>query len=297
MDNNRQSESVGSNNLSNNKNNKGIINWLKGHQLSTLRRFVLLAVIVLFLLQFLKVKIAVGSLSGSLALWFVKLIDVFAYLESLAASMDFTSTALVAVLPILVVYLIFGRAFCGWICPMDYIFTFADRIRKWKIFNFRISPKFGYLVVVGFLAASFAVSVPVFTNYFSHLTNFFRGITGAYFYVMDLPVELDVVIFSVGIIVALFVLELIFPRMWCRLLCPVGRVYGLFNKVSRLKIKFTGGHCAGCQACDKACYMGVKVSDYVAKGEINDINCIYCGRCLEACNKTSKIIKMNLSVK
>ncbi|MCE5311883.1 MAG: 4Fe-4S binding protein [Nitrospiraceae bacterium] len=278
-------------------NNKGIINWLKGHQISTIRRFVLLAVIVFFMLQFLRVKIAVGSLSGSLALWFVKLIDVFAYLESLVASMDFTTTALIAVLPILAVYLVFGRAFCGWLCPMDYIFTLADRIRKWRVFNFRISPKAGYIVVIGFLGASFALGMPVFTNYFSHLTNFFRGITGAYFYVMDMPAELDVVIYSFAVIAALFILELLFPRMWCRLLCPVGRVYGLFNKVSRLRLKLNENQCLGCKACDSVCYMGVKVSEYVGKSEIRDINCIYCGRCVESCNKTSKLIKMNLSLK
>ncbi|MCK7502820.1 MAG: hypothetical protein MZV70_01130 [Desulfobacterales bacterium] len=36
--------------------------------------------------QFLGVKALVGLLAGSVAIWFVKLIDVFAWMESLAAS-------------------------------------------------------------------------------------------------------------------------------------------------------------------------------------------------------------------
>ena len=58
-------------------------------KLSKLRRFVLLGIIILFLLQFLRVKILVGGLTGSLAVWFVKFMDVFAYFESLIAWMDF----------------------------------------------------------------------------------------------------------------------------------------------------------------------------------------------------------------
>ncbi|MBN2655117.1 MAG: 4Fe-4S binding protein [Nitrospirae bacterium] len=297
--NNTPDEEPTCSNLSKN-NKKGLLNWLKGHKLSTLRRFVLIAVVVFFLLQFLRVKIAVGSLTGSLAIWFVNLLDVFAYLESIFASKDFGLIALLSALPILVVYLIFGRSFCGWVCPMDYIFHVADRIRKCKIFDFKISPNYGYIIPLVFLAVSFAVGIPVFTNYFSHLTNFFRSLTGAYFFFMDLPVAVDVIIFSFAVIGFLIILELIFPRMWCRLICPVGRVYGLFNKVSRLKLMITDNDlCKGCKACDRACYMGVKVSDYVKNGDkiIRDSNCIFCGRCIEACNTKSKIIKMNLSLK
>ncbi|MDX9714274.1 MAG: 4Fe-4S binding protein [Dissulfurispiraceae bacterium] len=281
-------------------NKKGFIGWLKSHKLSTLRRFVLLAVVVFFLLQFFRVKLAVGSLTGSLALWFVNLLDVFAYLESMVASKDFGLIAIVSVLPILIAYLIFGRSFCGWVCPMDYLFHVTDRIRKCKIFDFKISPKYGYIIAIGFLVASFAIGIPVFTNYFSHLTNFFRSLTGLYFYIMDLPVAVDVMLFSFAVIVLLLVLELIFPRMWCRLICPVGKVYGLFNKVSRFRLRVTDNDlCKKCRACDRVCYMGVKVSEYVIKGDknIRDINCILCGRCVEACNNKSNILRINLSLK
>lgn len=51
--------------------------------LSRLRRLVMLGIIVLFLLQFLRIKFLVGGLTGSIALWFVNLIDIFAFLKNL----------------------------------------------------------------------------------------------------------------------------------------------------------------------------------------------------------------------
>ncbi|MCK7502810.1 MAG: hypothetical protein MZV70_01080 [Desulfobacterales bacterium] len=47
-------------------------------KITRLRRIVLLVIVGLFLAQFLGVKALVGGLSGSVAVWFVKLIDVFA---------------------------------------------------------------------------------------------------------------------------------------------------------------------------------------------------------------------------
>lgn len=107
-------------------------------KLSKLRRFILLGIIILFLFQFLKIKVLVGGLTGSLAVWFVNLIDVFAYLENLVASKDFSTVALIAVLPVIGIYLIFGRAFCGWVCPMDFLVEMVDKIRsnrQWAIGN------------------------------------------------------------------------------------------------------------------------------------------------------------------
>lgn len=263
-------------------------------KLSTLRRFVLLGIIVLFLLQFLRVKVLVGGLSGSLAVWFVKLIDVFAYLESLIASKDFTTIALLSVLPIVAIYLIFGRAFCGWVCPMDFLFELVDRAKKWKKANIKMSPKIGYVIAALFLVSSFIVEIPIFSNYFSHLTNFFRALTGGVFLALDLPVEPVVLVYSVSVILILLGLEYAFPRLWCRVLCPVGKTYGLFNKMSLLKLKFGEGECGECNLCEQVCYMNVKIARHIDQPSLRDINCIYCGRCAEGCETKGKLVKLSL---
>jgi len=265
--------------------------------LSKLRRFVLLGIIILFLLQFLRVKILVGGLTGSLAVWFVKFMDVFAYFESLIASMDFTTTALIAVLPVIGIYLIFGRAFCGWVCPMDFLYERMDKIRgdrqgaiggRMK----KISPKIGYIIAAAFLGLSAILNVPFFTNYFSHLTNFFRMLTGGVFLAMNLPIEPAVFVYSAGVISFLLGLEYFFPRLWCRVLCPVGKTYGIFNKASLLKLKFAEGQCGECNLCDQVCYMNVKIAQHIDRPGLRDANCIYCGRCVEGCETKGRLIKM-----
>ncbi|MCE5194455.1 MAG: hypothetical protein LLF28_03215 [Nitrospiraceae bacterium] len=47
--------------------------------------------------------------------------------------------------------------------------------------------------------------------------------------------------------------------------------------------------------CERVCYMDVKISEHVDQKTLRDINCIYCGRCLDACNTKTKLVKMSLS--
>jgi ferredoxin-type protein NapH len=255
-----------------------------------MRRVVLLIIIIVFLLQFFRVKLLVGGLTGSVAVWYVKLLDIFAYLESIVASGDLTKTALVSVIPIVAIYLIFGRAFCGWVCPMDFLFELVNKTKRWREIN--ISPMTGYVLVLTFLALSYIFSVPVFTNYLSHLTNFFRALTGGIFYALDFPVNITVVMYSSGIILLLLVLEYFFPRLWCRALCPVGRLYGIFNKVSLLKLKFQEGQCKECNVCERVCYMGVNITSHLDQSSLRDTNCIYCGRCVRSCGTKGKLVKI-----
>ena len=262
--------------------------------LSSLRRFVMLGILTLFVLQFVRIKILVGGLTGSVALWYVKLMDVFAYLESLVASRDFTATALIAVLPITVMYLISGRAFCGWVCPMDFLFEVTDKLRPEGL-RLKLEDKKGpgYMMALALLITSGLMNIPFFTNYISHLTNFFRFLTGSLFLLFKLPVEVSVVLYSGGIIFFLLFLEYTFPRLWCRSLCPVGRLYGIFNKFSLIRLRFLEGECGECRYCEEVCYMGVKITPNLDKPSLRDSNCIYCGRCIEACNTKGRLIRMS----
>ncbi|MCK7502822.1 MAG: hypothetical protein MZV70_01140 [Desulfobacterales bacterium] len=64
-------------------------------------------------------------------------------------------------------------------------------------------------------------------------------------------------------------------------LCPVGRLYGIFGKVSLLRL-FTGGTCARCSLCDQVCYMGVEIARHADEEGLEDGNCI-CSRCDRGC--------------
>jgi ferredoxin-type protein NapH len=239
----------------------------------------------------------VGSLSGSSALWLVQLIDVFAWLESFAASKSFTAAALYALLPVAGIYLVFGRAFCGWVCPMDYLFEMVGRLKKTKREARgagRTAKSTGYGIAAGVLVLSALTGIPVFTNYVSHLTNFFRSIATGFSLALDLPANPAVFWYSLFAIVLLLVIEYASPRLWCRALCPVGRVYGIFNKVSLLRLSFAPASCTGCSRCEEKCYMKVNIMSRVHERTVRDTNCIYCGRCVEECGNAGNLIRMTV---
>ncbi len=139
------------------------------------------------------------------------------------------------------------------------------------------------LVPMGFLAAAALIRAPFFTAYISPITNFYRSLYIGLFYAAGLPRDASVLVVSILILAAFFLLEFIRPRLWCRSLCPVGRVYGLFNRLSLLHLEFNARECNSCRSCEEACYMGVSILSSPTREKVRDSSCILCGRCVEAC--------------
>ena len=70
-------------------------------------------------------------------------------------------------------------------------------------------------------------------------------------------------------------------RPFCRTICPLGAILGLFNKVSWLQLRFHADRCLECRACNTICPTGVSFFD--RKDDINSPACIRCMRCVAAC--------------
>ncbi|HIJ59947.1 MAG TPA: 4Fe-4S binding protein [Nitrospirae bacterium] len=263
-----------------------------------IRKIVLMAILFLFTLQFFGIKFLSGSLTGSLLLWDISLIDIFAYLESLFASKELTTKALYALIPIFLLYLIIGRAFCGWVCPMDVFFNLLSKKKfndEKKIINNqreRLLKKIGYGIAIFLLIQSAVIEIPIFTNYMSHLTNFFRALTAGVFSLLSLPFEKSLLIYSLSAILFLLILELIYPRLWCKSLCPIGKTYGLFNKISLLRLSIVKDTCIQCGSCNESCYMDIDIASNTDKAFLRDSNCILCGRCVDACDKKAKTLSL-----
>jgi polyferredoxin len=70
----------------------------------------------------------------------------------------------------------------------------------------------------------------------------------------------------------------LFHRFFCRVLCPLGAVYGLLNRWSLYTLRVDAAKCSRCGACARACRMGV---DPVADPDSPE--CVRCGDCQAAC--------------
>jgi len=272
-----------------------------------------LAILGLFLLPLLGLKGLAGGLAGSLVFGWANLLDLFAFAESVLSSRSMSLAAIYAVGPLVLAYLILGRVFCGWVCPLDLIFRGIDRLNRrgdrasagssarargegsaepaatpsggssMVPRAEKSSPWKGCLLPVGFLVAAAAIQAPLFTAYVSPIANFNRSLYAGFFYAAGLPGEAAVLAVSALILAAFFLLEFFRPRLWCRGLCPVGKMYGFFNHLSLLHLEFNARECTSCRHCQEVCYMGVDILSSPARDKIRDSSCILCGRCVEAC--------------
>lgn len=171
-----------------------------------------------------------------------------------------------------------GRLVCGWVCPFGFLQEIPYKIKTYKI---RISQKYSYSKYV-FLFV-FVMILPILTTqpWFCKicpaggveagipmvlLDPYLRSLIGALFYIKMA-------------IVVLFVLSPIFiKRPFCRFMCPLGAIYGIFNKFTLFKIQVDDNKCIKCYACQEVCPMDVEIFK-----NPESVDCIRCGECIKAC--------------
>ena len=77
------------------------------------------------------------------------------------------------------------------------------------------------------------------------------------------------------IMVGLATLSVFIYRVFCRFLCPLGAIYGLFSRVSLFGVTVDTGRCTHCGLCKAACPVDIR--------SIGDHECIQCGACRNVC--------------
>ena len=78
------------------------------------------------------------------------------------------------------------------------------------------------------------------------------------------------------VLLVIFILACIFIyRFFCRFFCPLGALYGLFNKFAILGIKLEKPKCTDCGKCISTCKMDIS--------KVGDAECISCGECIPVC--------------
>jgi polyferredoxin len=80
------------------------------------------------------------------------------------------------------------------------------------------------------------------------------------------------------VLLAVIAGSVIIARPFCKYICPLGAVYGLFNRAAILRYRFNADQCVRCGKCAAVCPMAI---DPVA--ERNHAECVRCGNCRHAC--------------
>lgn len=241
------------------------------------RRFCQLAVLGLFLLgPWLNIWIIKGNLNSSLILDTVPLTDPFILLQSFFTGHIPEITAIQgAVLLTSGYFLLGGRVFCSWVCPVNMVTDLAYWLRR------KLKPGYARTLssqlrfwLLGAIMLSSAVSGYLAWESINPVSMAHRGI-----------------IFGFGLAWVILLLVFIFdlfisPRGWCGHLCPTGAFYSLLGYFSPLKVTANGrSECTDCGDCYQIC-PEPQVLKPALKGDsaiIANSTCNNCGRCIDVC--------------
>jgi cytochrome c oxidase accessory protein FixG len=220
----------------------------------------------------------------------------------------FALTMIAFIVSIFLFTVVYGRLFCGWICPqtifMEMVFRKIEywiegdankqRTLKQSKWNFEKSiKKFSKQII--FFAISFVIS--------NIILSYIIGIDNLQKYISDSPSEhfgtfLAVLIFS-GLFYFVFSY---FREQSCTLVCPYGRLQGVMldqNSVvihydykrgePRGKIKKNEtqifGDCIDCHLCIDVCPTGIDIRNGT------QLECINCTACIDVCDDVMDKVK------
>ncbi|MCQ2513099.1 MAG: 4Fe-4S binding protein [Lachnospiraceae bacterium] len=192
---------------------------------------------------------------------------------------------------------ILGRAICGFLCPFGFIQELIYKIKTPKIkIPQKIDRPLRYLkyvvlivlviVLPLFLTNEFGMGNPYYCKWLCPVGTLEGGLP---LVLMNDSLKKAVgLLFSwkVGILVVILILSVLIYRPFCKYLCPLGAFYGLFNRISFVKLDINRDKCVECGLCEKTCKMNVSVLK-----NINSTECIRCGECKSACPKQAIDIK------
>ncbi len=191
-----------------------------------------------------------------------------------------------------VLTIIMGRFFCGWVCPFGSLHHFASFLgnrkkstaQKIQLNRYRKAQCMKYFVLVFFLSAAAFPSIAVSLQ--TGLLDPIPLITRSFNLVL-LPIAKTVsaggrfytggwLIFAIFLTAVL--LNLIIPRFYCRFICPLGALLGIIDRFAVWRIGKNTSECINCKLCEKSCEGGCEPA-----GQMRISECVLCFNCLDDC--------------
>mgnify|MGYP002852291364 CR=1 FL=1 len=180
---------------------------------------------------------------------------------------------------------ILGRAVCAFLCPFGLLQELLNKIPspKFKLWKPLRYVKFAilllFVLILPVADTNYAgVGDPTFCKYICPQGTFEAALPLLTTH-QELHSALGILFFiKLAILICVLILCIFCHRFFCKLLCPLGAIYGLCNKFSILKLSVNKESCIKCGKCTSTCKMEVD-----PKTNPNSIECIRCGECTHVC--------------
>ncbi|MBQ8527441.1 MAG: 4Fe-4S binding protein [Lachnospiraceae bacterium] len=183
---------------------------------------------------------------------------------------------------------IFGRFVCGWLCPFG---LFQDLLHKIPLFRKRKQLpghkvlKYGkYVMLFGLVILGSAIlftgfaKVPAFCKYICP-SGTLMGAVPLMLADANLRAQAGGLFgWKLAILIVITVLSIKIYRPFCQYLCPLGAIYGWFNRFSLVQVCWEKEKCISCMNCKKACPVNLEPQEISVSPE-----CIKCGKCATVC--------------
>jgi MauM/NapG family ferredoxin protein len=266
----------------------------------------------------LRTAVQVIAFLGFLALFLGALpllmrLDPLTMLANLISSRSFQALSAIALIMV-AISLVFGRAWCGWLCPMGTVLEWFS-FNKWRPKHAGLTDRWRsvkYVILIATLVAAAFSNLTLLV--LDPLTIMARTFATAIWPALDFMVNsaesslntipvlqeplarfdnairplllpTDQLYYSSGLIFAtvfagIVLLNLVTERFWCRYICPLGAFYGLVSKISLVRRRVDQS-CIQCKLCEDACPTGTIRRDKDCASDPGE--CIMCLKCMDAC--------------
>ena len=172
---------------------------------------------------------------------------------------------------------VFGKYYCGWICPKGAIQELLYREK----YGIKVHPTvdrvlkyFKYVVLLALIVVPLVWQFPLMQH------------IGPFKVIFNLDGSTFLVIFLAIVLLTSIFIE----RPFCRYFCPIGALLGLINKIAPFKIRGSGiNSCSACGMCDRACPTAAlysRNSKGLNKCGFQESECIVCLECTKSCRRT-----------
>jgi ferredoxin-type protein NapH len=165
----------------------------------------------------------------------------------------------------LLVALIFGRVYCGYVCPMNTLMIPAEWFSKKLKFQTSNTPKW------------------LGNGYFTWIT-LFGSITAMILLKKMLHINFPMLLF--WFVVSVLITLRWKPVVFHNLICPYAGLQRTFGRFARLSKKIDREACIACKLCEKVCPSNaITISADEKKAVINTALCHQCTDCRQVCPK------------
>ncbi len=174
---------------------------------------------------------------------------------------------------------------CGWLCPFGLLQEALYKIPSPKIHIPRFMSYGRYVILVLFV---FLLPLLVLDQYGFGQTWFCKWICPAGTLEAGIPLvllnegirsQIGLLYFWKIFVLILFLVWMVFAqRPFCRTTCPLGAIFGLFNKVSLFRMAVDDNKCIECNMCYENCPVELKIYE-----SSNSPDCVRCLKCVNSC--------------